>query len=246
MYGYFGVYWKHRPLTLGEFIEQLHGFLKQLQTVHPLLRDWQLVGERREQRAKIEPDLSNLASLAQKHAWDKGTPKNRFTNLSEMMEPSLNSVSRVGYILHIENRDEKAKDVDHIGLLISAGASSERLGSAITLRYLPGSPFGQPDIAIKIFMLLVECWNPSFGLVSSDVFREFTYSQNDGRSIGWMTYFANSAIGAALPKDVMQRPFGNQGVLISISPEMPLPGDAQAEDKAIRVAQALRQNAPLS
>ncbi len=241
MYGYFGVYWKHRPLTLGEFIEQLYGFLKQLQTVHPLLRDWQLVGECREQRAKIEPDLSNLAELAQKYAWDKGTPKNRFTNLSEMMEPSLNSVSRVGYILHIENRNEEAKDLDHIGLLISAGASSERLGNAVTLRYLPGSPFGQTDFAIKIFTLLVEYWNPNFGLVSSDVFREYTYSQDDGRSIGWMTYFDNPAVSENLPKDVTHRRFGAHGVLILTAPEMPVPGDTKAVNSAIRVADALRR-----
>lgn len=237
---YFGAYWKQEVLTLGEFIERLHSFVQKLQALHPLLRNWQLVGDRPGKKLMIEFDLSNLRALAREYAWDRKAPKHWTSNLDKDSIPSLSSISEVGYRMLIENGDEDERGDHHVSCQVRAGTSSPWLSNAVVISITDKSPLRQSEVAIQVLRVLVESWRPDSAVFTSQHFSDLTYQSDDVGSIGWMTYFANPAISSALPKDVMQRPFGAHGVLISISPEMPLPGDAQAEEKAIRVAQALR------
>lgn len=241
MESYFGAYWKKGSLTLGEFIERLSGFVRQLQTLHPLLREWQLVGNRPGQKTEIESDLSNLSALSREHAWDRKAPKHWISNLDQDSRPSLNSTSEVGYRMYIENGSEEAKGVDRVSCRISAGTDSPWLKNSVVITTPDDSPLGEPDVAIQIIRLLVDFWHPDSAVATRSDFSELTYKPDDTGSIGWMTYFANPAISEVLPKDVIQRPFGDNGVLILTAPEMPRPGDAKAEDTAIRVADALRR-----
>lgn len=244
MSNYFGAYWDGRPLTLGAYIASLRSFMHALQKVHPPFSKVRALGSKQNDEVPIAADLSNLSAVAMDLAWDKEVPISRYSEMGPNGVPTLNSTSRTGYGLVFSNGEEDLMGPDYLYLSVFAGMTSPHISSSVVIRYpeFDESPLSEPALALQVFRLMVDSWNPEFALVASSGFRDLTYSQDDGCSIGWLTYFANPAVSAALPPDVDQRPFGTNGVLITLAPRMPSPEDSDAAVTAVTVAEVLRSH----
>lgn len=249
MYGYFGAYWGARSLSLGEYIQSFGSFLLSLQRLHPAFKGLYHVGKKPHDETPVSDDMSNLAELSLERAWDRKAPRKWYSDVGPDGFPTLSSVSEKGYLMIVANGDKAKKGSDYVYISLMAGATSQWLNNAAVIRFsgLDDTPFSDSGLATRVLNLMAEHWSPDSALVTREDFRDLTYMQDDGRSIGWMTYFSNPAVAAALPDAIDHRPFGPQGgVLITTAPHLPSAEDAEAAASAIQVAEALRSQGLMS
>lgn len=232
--------WMLRPRTLGEFIDERIGFLKRLQSLHPLFREGlHLLGDSRKTSPALDANLSGLESLVLQRAWNRSAGPTCCDSLGPEGMPTRQSKSDLGFRFFLDNLRPPQKD--HVQIRLSGGSTNPEQGGGIGIK-LPcaGRPeFEDPAFLRELLRVVVDYWQPEHARITNSALCDAVHIRKSYADDGcWLTYLDDPDVVKALPPDVHHEPFG-PGALFSLQPEPPLKNVEVAIEKAIRVRDAL-------
>lgn len=218
---YLGAYWRNRPGTLREYIADSKRFLSRLRALHPVFQDmtsWELP---RGSPVALLPDLSNLDELLLRRASRRDA---LYTPCDAKGAPTLDSTCQLGFITNYANKTSLADE--RVGLMVTAGTDTPGLGNAVVIDFPQGvHAFREHEFVRRLLEAVIDCWAPETVVVSTQAFNERLDDQGGRSAIGWMNWFAETAVQEALPEEVACEPLGG-GVLVmtardAVSPDVP-------------------------
>jgi hypothetical protein len=213
---YLGAYWKRRPRTLGEHLADLQHFFRELQKVDPVFSQLQYRAKSLPGfQAAVLPDLSNLSELVRQNL---DLDANDCDRVDAKGRPTLDSISRIGFITSFWDGQAAAKGGLEIG--INAGSLSERVVASIVIE-LPFEERRDEWLDLKrLFPLLetvVSVSRPAYAIVTSNAFRDAVKIDKTKATIGWLTYFADRSVAKGLPAGVEQKTTDTDGVILQLT-----------------------------
>jgi hypothetical protein len=241
------VSWIDREQTLGEFVDATTDYIRQLQSLHPILNGpLFLNGGLKARSEQIAPDLSNIEGFVRRYGWDKKADERWMTGVLSDGTMSREGTSKVGFTCGILCGGATIKSTEAF-VSIHGGKPHTVAPSVVRIDFPVQGwlEFERLDFVKKLLDVTVRCFDPDFGSVTSDEFHEAFIAQaqldrlSTFKSIGWLNYFANPAVRRDLPPDVECESFGPGGVLLTLQHERPSADDAQAVARAKAIREAL-------
>jgi hypothetical protein len=239
---YIGAYWHGRQLTLRQYADAIHAFIKLLRRMHPVFQVMEWVGDRPNAAIKLTSDLSNLDELIYCHAGDGSVHENANADGT----PSWSSVCKSSFIMYFATGSKKE---GRILISITAGSLNSRTpDSAVMTLPPPDHPlflhreFFQYDFLKKLFLQYMDFWKPEEGLLTDHAFSN-AVSPTDVSYIGWLTYMRDPRAAAlrksASLKGVTFEEALDGGTLISLGGAMISPANNEQVEKAQRLRSIL-------
>jgi hypothetical protein len=244
---YLGAYWRKRPIYLGQFIETLQQFLQELGSFHPVFTNLSEIGGKPNAEIATKEDWSNFTAIALERAWNDTVPLSRHTHLDQNNKPTLATVSRTGFHLHFQNDGYNKRKCLGTYISVSAGATSPYLNSAVVI-HLPTTQypeFAEVDFVSRLYQIVEKHWQPNDGLVSSENFRDLTYSQERTTiaAVGWLSYVTDKTLLAGVPPEFRQIACAN-GSLVVTSEELSSAENPEHVSRAMILRDILQKPLP--
>jgi hypothetical protein len=202
-----------------------------------------LVGSGPDSSPPLQTDLGNLQSFALEHGWDREATRSLYSNLSADGEPTLRSMSKLGFHLSISNLHRTDKDAVQVNFFDSSATTwSDGGGVGFDLPFTDSPQFWDPGFLRKLLAELVDYWNPEIAGITNAAIRRATILRKVDPyvvPVGWMNYVDDRTIVSALPAGVDVQSFGKGGVLFALQETVPIHDIDSTIQKALRVRDAL-------
>jgi hypothetical protein len=231
---YLGAYWKQGLCTLREYAVGTKHFMARLVALHPVFQGLEMTGKAPNSGVRLLPDLSNLEELI----FQLGPGNDDlFTHTNPDGTPTLDSEAGLGFSTSYGNRKPQAQG--GVGVSITVGTDSPWLTNAVVIEMPMGiSEFRDYGFVKKLLETTVECWAPSMAVVTCYALVEKLSGQGGPRTIGWMTWFKDSAVRKAVPKGVEREALAG-GVLVTTAREVVSPENSRHVATALQIRDAL-------
>ncbi|WAI49632.1 Imm52 family immunity protein [Pseudomonas triclosanedens] len=232
---FLGIYWRARPITLGEYLRNTKDYLRRLQEIHPIFRELYDVGRKPNAETAIAPDLNNFYEVAREKIYNK---ENEYSHTDVSGHPTLDATCEFGYSLMMSNKNS-AKE-GKVCVSVGAGSSIDGLFNTVIIDFpeYQYPEFINKPLSLDLLKASIECWSPESGLVTNMDFFYLTYDNWDSLPVGWMTYSDNPSVCQLLPPHIQCERFG-PGSLITVSEEVSSVDNPEHVEKALAISNCL-------
>ena len=236
---YIAAFWREGGQTYGEFVMQTREFLLALREIDPIFETLYVMGDRENHELPLGANLEYLETLVYERGWDRNAPRDWYTELDEREEPTMDTLSPVGWGLSIVTEPERECSDNYVHLSMHTGATSARLKSRIVVQAGNArSPLAAIATADRLFRLVIDFWDPDGAQLTSADFRDAVWDDETHEQLGWLTYRKDPSFARHLPAGVFSEDLAD-GVLFRIGDGQPL--DATCTDE-IRVGRAIQES----
>lgn len=210
---YLSVYWHNRPLTGGQYITLVKGFLHQLNSRFSIFGQPYVVsvsGTTARQVSLHSSDFDVEVARQLPSEW-------AYLN-DDAQDKSFHSTSRskMGFSSSFATGD--VGDSSACIVETACGKFDARAVNSVIIRF-PAS-LEDPEFVASIFKLTIEYWSATHGTVSRAEFDDALDQPVGEIRVGWLTFIPRTEVQAHLPPGAVLEPC-NGGVVVRVSAEIP-------------------------
>ncbi|MFE8596157.1 immunity 52 family protein [Archangium violaceum] len=200
---YAGIYWGGRKDSAGECARRAEAFFHLLRRCDPIYTRWFEKADSRKKALQLqfEPTAETFLRFFKRKTYQEG---------------------RDGFMLGFWTGHEQG----HGGQVTLCCGSAAELMPNNCLLYLPKEEpekerVLQVDVLAGVLRAMVLAWEPDWGVITSDDFRDNLSAEGDaGTFVGWWTYVSRGRGEVPpLPEPVRVQPVEDQGTLVLLTPE---------------------------
>ncbi|HEX5747210.1 MAG TPA: immunity 52 family protein [Archangium sp.] len=200
---YAGIYWGGRKDSAEECARRAEAFFHLLSQCDPIYTRWfeQADSRKKALQLQFEPTADTFLRFFKRRTYQEG---------------------RDGFILWVWTGHEEG----HGGLATMRCGSAAEFVPNNCLLYLPKEEpererVLQVDALAGVLRAMVLAWEPDWGVITSDDFRDSLWPQdNVDTFVGWWTYFSRDRGEVPpLPEPVRVQPVEDKGTLVLLTPE---------------------------
>ncbi|KFA91996.1 immunity 52 family protein [Archangium violaceum] len=200
---YAGIYWGGREDSAEECARRAEACFHLLSRCDPIYTRWfeQADSRKKALQLQFEPTADTFLRFFKRRTYQEG---------------------RDGFSLWVWTGHEEG----HGGLATMRCGSAAELMPNNCLLYLPSEEpererVLQVDVLAGVLHAMVLAWEPDWGVITSDDFRDNLSAEGDaGTFVGWVTYLSRSRGEVpALPEPVRVQPVEDKGTLLLLTPE---------------------------
>ena len=220
---YLSVYWHNRPLTGGEYISLVKGFLHQLSARFSVFSQFYVVEASGTTAKQISLDSSEFdeevaRQLPKEWAYLNDDPRDKSFQLMSRSKMGFSNSFSTGAV-----GDPTACVVE-----TACGKLDARAANSVIVR-LPAS-LEQPEFVASLFRQTIEYWSATHGTVSRARFDDALDQPVGDIRVGWLTFIPRAEAARYLPAGVTFE-LCSGGVLVRLSKEIPSETDQEAVAK---------------
>lgn len=214
------VHWSARRESVSDCAKRAEDTLNCLSEIDERFSNWYLPAKSRTQslRNPISRELTEI--------------RGRF---------QFNGVDELGYRLVLWN----GSDVQSVGLQMGCGCYSEILPVNSCIVNLPKGDLLNSAILVKVLICLVSAWQPSWGVVTTNLYRDLVTQRDDKNHpyIGWITYLPKKIdVSPILTRLAKVIDLGNLGTVITVTDELFTAANQAHVQTAANVQQTLKMS----